>query len=237
VKCAVVIPVGPGHEALAERAYDSAMAAWKERIPAWSEMLAGLVLDTQGDLGRSAARNFGICAARDADWYFLLDADDLMDPLAFTHPIPAGAKAMFGQMTFQDTNRDGIADDMENANVYGWGKNWRCLMANGARWTLSMGAFFHGPSLRAHLFREDLDYGEDWEFYLSFLAKHDWAKLDVPLAHIGNQHPSAGGPRGKPHLPGWRLADVRFIDYWRKRGRVPLTDEERMTDYWKSNKQ
>lgn len=233
MRLTAVIPVGPGHEQIVHKAVASIEAAWNRGHYKFTDLSITPILDTQGALGRCRARNIGIMQATDADWIFLMDADDQMDKDGMGWAMPEDKDALFGEATFQAPKLDHIYKAIERGHTKGHGKTWSSLMNQGSLYTLSMGAFFRASEIRKHLFREDLDYGEDWEFYLSFLSTRGWEKRDEPLVWIGNQIPSAGGPRGKPARQGWHQACAPFIEFWRKRGRVPLTEEERKTEYWK----
>ncbi|MCB2081674.1 MAG: glycosyltransferase family 2 protein, partial [Rickettsiales bacterium] len=83
--CAVIIPIGPGHEACAEKAIASVRAAWEHPHAPFDRLEILTVNDRKGTLGRSAARNQGVREAQkqQCDWLFFLDADDTMLPCAF----------------------------------------------------------------------------------------------------------------------------------------------------------
>lgn len=229
MRLAVIIPVGPGHEKAACAAQASVGAAWVNRNPAWSFVRVAVVDDREGQKGRSAARNEGISACRESDWIFLLDADDLMMPETLMIPMPQGKDALFGpaHALYWPKHRERKpAKHLTTEPPRTWGE----LMRQGPVQSYMMGNFYRAEALRNHLFREDLDHGEDWEHHLSFIAKHDWAVADVPLALADNTTPSAGGPRGG--AVDWGKASDPFFKFWRKRGRVPLTKEERAGRYW-----
>src|SRR5512146_1130138 len=114
MKCAVVTPVGPGHEYLAEDCIESVKEAFTTGRGPFSNYAIIRIDDTSGSLGRSEARNRGVTQARKegADWIFFLDADDLMHPDAF------------GAMTAYHADYDAIwglicelAEDEENYRV------------------------------------------------------------------------------------------------------------------------
>lgn len=103
ISCTVIVPVGPGHNELAQAALQSAMLAFEQPGP-FENLFVILGDDTQGTRGRSASRNkmvsgkqlngvdvFGgeewmgmFFTGEDPDdsfrseWLFFLDADDLM---------------------------------------------------------------------------------------------------------------------------------------------------------------
>lgn len=183
MKCTVVIPVGPGHQAYAERAASSARLSFVDPGP-FTELEVVVVPDHEGQLGRSAARNRGM-DEHPADWHFLLDADDQMTAYAFTR-VDIDYSATFGLVWL-----DGR---MARHNVYPVTRE--TLVRKGAKGTLSMGCFVRGDlGLR---FDESLDAGEDFDFYMRL---PDFTKVPWPLVDIGYSKPSAGGPRGYDKIP------------------------------------
>ncbi len=100
--CTVIIPIGPGHEKIAEQAIESVIMASNEGIGRFHNIHIVAGDDTLGNKGRSKTRNecvFGIdrnlprnafvCSgltaeegqnidALKSEWLFFLDADDLM---------------------------------------------------------------------------------------------------------------------------------------------------------------
>lgn len=222
--CAAIIPVGPGHERLAKEAAHSLELAWAMRVCGWDTLIVEMVDDTKGEKGRSAARNEGILAHPEADWYFLLDADDRAGMHTFNcfTPDKMEMHAVYGWPSF--------ASSSGNRRVKDGPRTWQGILAAGPLDTITMGAFFKGESLRNHLFREDLDCAEDWELFLSFGAKHPMGVVKTTLCWVGYDKPSAGGPRGGER--GWAAAADPFFRFWRKRGRKPLSDEERKEAYW-----
>lgn len=103
LSCTVIIPVGPGHQQLAQQALQSVMLASEDMV-AFDEVHVVVGDDTEGKRGRSATRNamvrgaagengdarkaepwmmlFSTGDSQDAaftsEWLFFLDADDLM---------------------------------------------------------------------------------------------------------------------------------------------------------------
>lgn len=231
MRLAVIIPVGPGHEEIAARAIKS---VWDAVLPTnrsiWECVDVCDVRDHDGEAGRSKARNVGILhRAWGADWVFLLDADDTMMPDALTIPMPQGKDALFGpaHALYWPKHRERKPAKQLTTEPP---RTWDELLRQGPIQSYMMGNFYRATALRNHLFREDLDHGEDWEHHLSFLAKHEWAVSATPLALADSTHPSAGGPRGG--AVRWGRVSEPFFKFWRKRGRIPLTKEERETRYW-----
>ena len=95
--CDVVIPVGPSHEQIYHDAVESVRIATMDK-GVFDTVNIKLVDDTNGKLGRSAARNKAISESK-ADWLFFLDADDLMHPDAFrVHSKYDQNDAVFGNI-------------------------------------------------------------------------------------------------------------------------------------------
>lgn len=210
MRLTVVTPVGPGHEAVARDCAASVGRAWAHDPGPFTLLRHDLRDDTRGHLGRSRARNLAVAARPDADWFFFLDADDLMEPRAFGRFGEAlGAApdlaAVFGAVC---TDRDGVVAE----NVYPL--DWPALLERGAAGTLSMGCFVRGDAARAVPFDESMDAAEDFDFYLRLLHGRQWAKLALPLAVIRRDVPSAGGPRGYATLD-WRGACRAVVDRWK----------------------
>jgi len=194
-------------------------------------------MDADGKLGEGGARNAGVRLADGADWVFLLDADDLMAPSAFSIPMPdrGVADAAYGCIRLQRMPSYTKQEWATQEPRWGAGKTWDDLMEKGSDRTICIGGFFRRECLIAHPFREDLfppACGTDWEFHLSFLAGHAYSKTDSPLVLLGTHLPSAGGPRGVPSDFDWNKSAVPFFQFWRKRGRIPLSTDERATRYW-----
>src|SRR6185369_8553529 len=175
MRLAVITPVGPGHEEIVRGAIASVEAA----APGPFSVRHVLIDDLYGNLGRSKARNRGMVAA---DWYFFLDADDRMRPDALTlndfdYEATFGAISLDGKIT------------KENVQPCGWQE----IARHGAFGTLSMGFFCHADVAQELRFNEDLDAGEDFDFYMRL---PNFTKIEKPLVDIGYSLPSAGGPRG-----------------------------------------
>lgn len=88
--CAIIIPVGPGHEILCNEALTSVNESFKKNAGLFSEIIPIQIDDHEGILGRSKARNTGIQKAMEMgiEWLFFLDADDLMVPRSFEYVAP-----------------------------------------------------------------------------------------------------------------------------------------------------
>lgn len=211
MRLAVITPIGPRHAALAAECALSVERAWLHCQGPFSKMRHHLIDDTQEPRGRSWARNEGIRQAEKADWCFFIDADDVCELDAFLLVDDAlgndpALVAIFGAVCIDKWR-------VIPENV--WPCDWDDVMQFGAQGTLSMGCFARAAKARAVQFNEDMDYGEDFDFYLRLLHDRPWTKLREPLVTIGRRHPSAGGPRGYDKLD-WRAECQRVVDAWKK---------------------
>lgn len=199
MRLAVITPVGPGHLQYADECSESISAAWSTSRGPFEHLQHTLVIDDQGKLGRSRARNNGMLSSPDADWFMFLDADDLCLPNAFklfgdVLSLNRRLSAVFGAIY---TDRHGVIP--ENVMVHNWGE----LMRYGAVGTLSMGFFCRASDAREVKWDESMDVGEDFDFYVRLLRDHNWMKIEQPLVKIRLDVPSAVGPRGYVTLDWW----------------------------------
>ena len=85
MRCAVITPVGPGHQRLYYECSQSIQAAIKHSQGPFNDISIIRIDDTSGAKGRSASRNEAVKRAKAAnfEWLFFLDADDLLFVNAF----------------------------------------------------------------------------------------------------------------------------------------------------------
>jgi tetratricopeptide (TPR) repeat protein len=194
-RCAVITPVGPGHEKLYDECLDSINRAFANNKGIFSEIVPISIDDTGGKLGRSKARNIAIrrAAEQDIEWLFFIDADDLMSPLAFEYvslyldkydgvwgsiwPIEYGAQTAEerpGQLPFLYSIEDVLAGDPFV--------------------TLGIGHFVKTPVALSTPFDESLDAGEDFDYYLRVWEEYRCIKIPLPFwYHRRGSH--SQGPR------------------------------------------
>lgn len=195
MRLAIITPVGPGHEAILPHA---ALSVVNLEHHGFNEILHVIVNDTEGKLGRSRARNIGMETL--ADWYFFLDADDVIMPYAprFIESTPNEFDAIFGAVQI-------------NGRITPQNK-WPCgikdILKHGGKGTLCMGFFVKGDVARDLRFDEDRDKGEDFDFYMRLPSFY---KGKVPLVSVNSKMPSATGPRGYEELD-WHKTCREVID-------------------------
>lgn len=177
MRLTIITGVGPGHETIVNSAINSVKAAIA-RNRTFASVRHNLIDDTKGVLGCAGSRNAGM---DDAEWFFFLDADDLMEPDAlnlnrFESP------ATFGAVTIQ--NRPTAK------NVFPCG--FRELGIHGAGGTLTVGFFCRGDIARVLGFNEADEITDDFDFYLRLPS---FVKIAEPLATTCVDVPSSVGPR------------------------------------------
>jgi FkbM family methyltransferase len=171
MKCAVITPIGPGHEQLylascltsIQTAIEYSLGPFKEVIPIGMD-------DGEGKFGRSERRNTAVKLAKiqGIDWVFFLDADDTLTPNAFD---------AFGRCITQSpeldviwgliceggpendpTLRDPQAPEISNYNEFLLSPPWQAVQ---------IGCFVRIECAIATPFDENLDAGEDYKFYIA----------------------------------------------------------------------
>lgn len=177
MKLTVITGVGPGHEKIVDSAVESVKAAIANNMQ-FASVRHNLIDDTAGILGCAGSRNVGM---DDADWYFFLDADDLMEPNALTlnrfdFPATFGAVKLGGRTGYKNV----------------WPCGFRELAMHGAGGTLTVGFFCRADVARALKFDEDDEITDDFDFYLRLPA---FIKISEPLCTTCVNVPSSVGPR------------------------------------------
>jgi FkbM family methyltransferase len=209
LKCAVIIPVGPGHELLALDAVESVLKAAESPTP-FGDVLVIRVDDNAGEMGRSAARNEGVKRAKcaGASWVFFLDADDVIHPMAFSHVAPyiGSFDAIWGAI--HELAEDEIHGVMR-ANQLLEISNIAQLLGNDPRATLQMGHFVKTDIALANPFDTRLDAGEDFDYYLRVWSKYRCIKVPLPL-FFNRRGMHSSGPRAATGRQ-WQTAAQRVI--------------------------
>lgn len=215
-KCAVVIPVGPGHQAHYQQAINSVMAAAQHDPGPFTDFDCVVIDDTAGIKGRSAARNEGVreAAARGADWLFFLDADDLMMPQAFQQMAPHmdRADAVWGLIL--ESVDGGLGQETVSGRIrlpqLPRIETVSDLLLHDPYVTLQMGHFVRTSVALATPFDESLDVGEDFEYYLRVWNSARCAKITAPL-FLNRRGMHSSGPRSG-NGADWRESVGRVLE-------------------------
>jgi glycosyltransferase involved in cell wall biosynthesis len=189
MKCDIIIPVGPGHEELVHRAVGSVEMAKDFHKGAFTDIDVTAIDDTKGLLGRSQARNLAVADSK-ADWVFFLDADDLMHPeaFAFSEDLIETHDAIWGLIV---EYKDGVL--LERFQVPAI-NDISTLLKVDPYLTLQMGHFVKTEIAQKEPFKEDMNTGEDWHYYLRVWNKYECIKINRPLmCNVRGQHST--GPR------------------------------------------
>jgi FkbM family methyltransferase len=210
MKCAVVIPIGPGHELLAQDACDSVKHAYRTAAGPFTKMSLIAVDDGRGELGRSAARNQGVAQAvqQGAEWIFFLDADDVMTPHTFAAvgPYVANYDAIWGAISELAGDEE---SGMLRAGQVSELVQFSQLLANDPWTTIQIGHFVKTSVATALPFNEALNAGEDVDYYLRVWPKFKCIKIAEPLFH-NRRGMRSTGIRGATDSD-WRIAAQRLI--------------------------
>ena len=203
MKLAIITPVGPGHEELAEKAKQSVEAA-KQNPGPWTSIQHVLVDDTDGVLGSPLARNIGATQSWDADWYFYLDADDRMAPDALGLN-EFGYDATFGGIQIDDNPNPTDHHPVTPEN----------LIEVGPIGSLVMGCYARGDMVRNNPWVEVIG-PDDWIWFMEVFYRkgYTFVKRREPLAHL-NKHNPAGGPNGHTKAYDWGASCKSISDLYR----------------------
>ena len=192
--CAVVTPIGPGHVELYSRCRDSVQRAWAAGHGPFGDIKLVDVDDTAGAHGRSRARNMGVAAAQNAgtEWIFFLDADDTMSEKAFASAGPhlGGVDALWGLIT--ESGAPSSTPTLRLPQVL----RMDCLedvLLFDPFLTLQMGHFVRTSVARQLPFNEQMDVGEDFDYYLRLWQAHRCLKVPHVL-FINHRDQHSTGP-------------------------------------------
>jgi len=189
----IIVPVGPGHEEIHKRALDSIRVAvtLADAMGESSFQRVNVLVedDTQGGLGRSAARNAAVRRG-DGEWLFFLDADDILHPEALRTTLPRGKElaALFGLIL---EYREGLViQRLQIPNI----NSYRELLQYDPYQTLQMGHFVRRDAFEQLWFDEALNTGEDWHYYLRLWKKYPCSKMPYPMV-VNDRGQHSTGPR------------------------------------------
>jgi len=205
MKCAVITPIGPGHQDRYAGCRESIEAAWEQGRGRFDGLELLPMWDSEGCHGRSARRNDGIARAGElgCDWIFFLDADDRMDPAAFTRVAPHldAYDALWG--TIYESSAEGAPPTRRAGQPARLDRLEQLLLTDPAL-SLQMGHFVRTGVAAAIGFDPALDVGEDFKYYLALWSAYRCVKLDSPLFINVRGHHSHGPRAGNGGQ--WRAA-------------------------------
>jgi len=207
VKLDIIVPVGPGHKELVNEAIHSVKIAMYTGQGPFSEIKIKGIDDTAGKYGRSRARNMAISAST-ADWFFFLDADDLMYPEALinVNSHMEDFKAIWGRIV--EEKEGCIVDRYQLPKI----DRFDQLLEIDPYYTLQMGFFVKREIMP--LFDESMNTGEDWKVYLELWKHQNCIKIDKPLMINRRGIHSVGDKSANGRQ--WRDAVSKLIENERK---------------------
>lgn len=188
MKCHVIIPVGPGHQEIVGRAITSVSMAIDTSTGPFDDVRIITIRDHEGSIGRSAARN-GAVENTQTDWFFFLDADDMMHPKAFEGFAPhVEREAVWGGCM---EYKDGFVQNRLQMPVI---RDYQTLIKYDPFMTIKIGHFVRHNVARNTPFDVNMDTGEDWDYYLRVWKRYDAIKIEDPFyIKVAGQHST--GPR------------------------------------------
>jgi FkbM family methyltransferase len=232
LKCVVLTPVGPGHEALMEQARASVEAACRTGLGPFSEVSMVPLMDLEGAHGRSNRRNDGInyALAKGFDWIYFLDADDLMPRDAFTTVAPYVEQydAIFGQIT-QVVHETG--EILVRPKQLGFTTSVTDILMTDPFLSVQMEHFVRTRVAAAVRFDAEMDTGEDFKYYLEIWRQFRAVKLDRTIGyHRRGLHST--GPRSANGLQ-WQQAVAKVFEEYCSRNPtgISFTYEEKQVKF------
>lgn len=196
MKCAIITPIGPGHAEL----FQTSCLPSIERATAFGagpfdEVVLFPMDDTEGRHGRSNRRNAAIAEAQKAgvEWLFFLDADDEITPNAFVTfgkilEENPGIDAAFGLICNRGAKgKPAIREDqIENLDSYD------DLLGQDPFFSLIICHFVRTEIAASLGFDEQMDAGEDFDYYFRLWKSHSCVKRPEIFAVVRRGAQSQG---------------------------------------------
>ena len=203
--CEIIIPVGPGHEDTANESAKSVMLAADFGNGPFSDITVRMQHDTDGQLGRSAARNKAVKES-DAEWVYFLDADDLVLPELF--------ESVRGYIDDYDAiwGKFGELHGMlvlERYQSHGFTTLER-LVKIGPHCSIKIGHFVRREIALKYPFNEDMNAGEDWDYYLRIWKSERCIKIGGPITYVKTKNRRSSGPKSATGVD-WAKSVARQI--------------------------
>jgi glycosyltransferase involved in cell wall biosynthesis len=205
MKLHVITPIGPGHDQLKNRALESVRIAMEADMGPFADVRLRAIDDTEGKMGRSAARNMAVQSS-DADWIFFLDADDVMHPWALLNVenYIEDFDAIWGEISELVDGcilpRYQVPDLLDIEDILKYDPYL----------TLQMGHFVRIEVARDNPFDESMDTGEDWDYYLRVWRQYHCKKIPYPLM-VNSRGQHSIGPRSADGAQ-WRVVVEQLLD-------------------------
>jgi len=215
LKCAVIIPIGPGHEVVVRSALASVEGAFRYNPGPFTEMIPVPMPDPAGEHGRSKRRNDGIdfALANNIDWIFFLDADDILvaDTFASASPYTDDYDAIFGLIA---ESKVGTPEQATlRPGQLGPTTDLAEILRTDPFLSLQMGHFVRTSAAAAIRFDESMDTGEDFQYYLELWSRYRCAKIDRAL-FINRRGFHSTGPRSADG-GSWRTTVLQLLETFR----------------------
>ena len=225
MKCAVITPIGPGHERLFHECNKSVQTAIQHSRGPFLEISTIVVNDTLGEKGRSAARNEAVRRAKSAniEWLYFLDADDLLFANAFDL-IKSYANeydAIWGNIVEVLPESNQITLRIPQIVTM---HSIKELLLFDPYITLQMGHFVRTEVAVENPFNESMNTGEDFDYYLRVWSKFRCIKIKEPL-FINRRGLHSVGPRSADGRH-WRIAVEQRVEEYQKRYSVDNMNTE-----------
>jgi FkbM family methyltransferase len=225
MKCAVITPVGPGHERLFQQCSQSVSSAIQHSLGPFSEISTISINDTTGAMGRSAARNEAVRRAKAAnfDWLFFLDADDLLFVNAFDliKPYVNEYDAIWGTIVELLPNSNQATLRIPQILTL---SNIKELLLFDPYITLQMGHFVRTEVAAKNAFNESMNTGEDFDYYLRVWRHYKCLKIVNPF-FLNRRGLHSTGPKSADGRHWRNAVEARIREYQSQYGINNMTNE------------
>lgn len=225
MKCAIITPIGPGHNKLYEKCKNSIIEAINHSKGSFEDIILIPVDDQEGKFGRSAARNRAIKDAsnRGIDWLFFLDADDLILPYAFkaVSPYLNNYDAVWGNIAEIEKGKEESSLRIPQILTI---NNIKELLIFDPFYTIQMGHFAKTTVALQNLFDESMDCGEDFKYYLKVWEQYNCCKIPTPF-FVNRRGFHSQGIRSATGQQ-WRISVEKLLALYQKKLAIKIDSAE-----------